>query len=406
MKRIGLLRSAAICLVVAVVLVAGLFLFTGEETVFVNSKVEAALNGHSETQNFEAASVTSAETAETAKEQIKEEGASETAEPAAVSGDEEAGSSDEGDKEEQAPEEKADREENEQADLTKPDQEADKQAAEETSNQTEENENSAEQDQADEAPAIQTQGLEAEAEQKEPEADTKVEVTVEADQAAVEPEPEVQVSYSWGGSRSFTFRTEVALTNNGSSISENVRVSVPLLENRSPYQTTTLRSVNYNVVSTSGRVSTFDLGNLAPGETKTIVADFDVALRTVSLNSSNETIAKARQAFDQYKGSGNCRTLALGFISKCRELGIEAREVIGYARPEHGPMTAGSLAGTRHSWAEFYVDGLGWVPVDLTFKYFGEFPHHSHVVESYSDESIRVNFNGGSLSATWSNAIY
>ncbi len=406
MKKIRLLRSAAICLVVAVVLAAGLFLFTGEEAVFVNSKVEADLNGHSGALNFEAASEASAETAETAQEQIKAEGESETEEPAVVSGDEEEGSSDEEEKEEQAPEEKADQEENEQTDLAKPDQEEDKQAAEETSNQTEEIENSKEQNLSDEIPVIQTQGLEAEAEQKEPEAETEAEVTVEADQTAVEPAPVVQVSYSWGGARNFTFRTEVTLTNNGSSTSENVRVSVPLLENRSPYQTTTLRSVNYNVVSTSGRVSTFNLGNLAPGETKTIVADFDVALRTVSLNSSNETIEKARQAFEQYKGSVNCRTLALGFISKSRELGIEAREVIGYARPEHGPMTAGSLAGARHSWAEFYVDGLGWVPVDLTFKYFGEFPHHSHVVESYSDESIQVNFNGGNLSATWSNAIY
>jgi len=213
------------------------------------------------------------------------------------------------------------------------------------------------------------------------------------------------VTYSWGSSGSYTFRMEVKVKNNGNETSRNVRVALPLLENRSPYQTTSLKSVNYSIGSTSGRVSTFNLGDISPGETKTIIADFDVTVRTVSINSTNETVEKARQAYNQYAGSGNCRTLARGFISKCRELGVEAREVIGFARPQRGPMTSGSLQGTRHSWAEFYVEGLGWVPVDLTFKYFGSFPHPSHIVESYSDQSLKVNFTGGSLSASWSNSI-
>ncbi|MGM0688632.1 MAG: transglutaminase domain-containing protein [Bacillota bacterium] len=213
------------------------------------------------------------------------------------------------------------------------------------------------------------------------------------------------VTYSWGSSGSYTFRMEVKVKNNGSETSRNVRVALPLLENRSPYQTTSLKSVNYSIASTSGRVSTFNLGDIPPGETKTIVADFDITVRTVSINSTNETVEKARQAYSQYAGSGNCRNLARGFISKCREMGIEAREVIGFARPQRGSMTSGSLQGTRHSWAEFYVDGLGWVPVDLTFKYFGSLPHTSHIVESYSDQSLKVNFTGGSLSASWSNLI-
>ncbi len=213
------------------------------------------------------------------------------------------------------------------------------------------------------------------------------------------------VTYSWGSSGRYTFRIEVNVTNNGSDTSRNVSVTVPLLENRSPYQTTSLKSVNYSATSNSGRMSTFNLGDIAPGETKTIRADFDITVRAVSINSTNETVEKARQAYNQYAGNGNCRTLARGFISKAREMGIEAREVIGFARPQRGAMTSGSLQGTRHSWAEFYVDGLGWVPVDLTFKYFGAFPHTSHVIESYSDQSIKVNFTGGSLSASWSNSI-
>ncbi|MDZ4133600.1 MAG: transglutaminase domain-containing protein, partial [Dethiobacteria bacterium] len=213
------------------------------------------------------------------------------------------------------------------------------------------------------------------------------------------------VTYNWGASGNYTFRIEVKVTNNGSEASQNVMVSVPLLENSSPYQTTTLKSVNFDVVSTEGRVSTFNLGELAPGETKTITADFNINVRTVALNNSNETVEKARIAYDKHKGSGNCRVLAQAFIKEAQAMGLTAREVVGFARPQRGAMTSGSLQGSRHSWAEFYVDGLGWVPVDLTFQYFGTFPQTSHIVECYSDQSIKVNFTGGSLGASWSNSV-
>jgi hypothetical protein len=232
-------------------------------------------------------------------------------------------------------------------------------------------------------------------------------VVVETPAVKVE-EPQLTaapVSYNWGSSANYVFRMEVKVSNSGSETAKNVNVSVPLLENSSPYQTTSLRSVNFEIVSSSGRVSTFSLGDIAPGETKTIVADFDVNVRSLSINSSNETLDRARIIYEQYKGSGNCRDLALAFISKCREQGITAREVIGFARTQRGAMTSGSLQGSRHSWAEINVEGLGWVPVDLTFQYFGTFPHTSHIVESYSDQSIKVTYTGGSLSASWSNSV-
>ncbi len=249
-------------------------------------------------------------------------------------------------------------------------------------------------------------------------AESKPAVTITeipADQPAVTETPPVKpeepqltavpVSYNWGVSANYVFRMEVKVSNNGSETARDVMVSVPLLENNSPYQATGLRSVNFDVIGSSGRVSTFNLGDIAPGEVKTITADFDVTARSFSLNSSNETLDRARKIFDQVAGSGNCRDLALAFISKCREQGITAREVIGFARTQRGSMTSGSLQGCRHSWAEINVEGLGWVPVDLTFKHFGAFPHTSHIVESYGDQSIKVTYTGGSLSAGWSNAI-
>jgi uncharacterized repeat protein (TIGR01451 family) len=229
-----------------------------------------------------------------------------------------------------------------------------------------------------------------------------------AEEVTVTSQPTVSaapVTYSWGSSANYTFRMEVKVTNNGTDTAQNVVVSVPLLENSSPYQTTTLKAVNYDVISSSGRVSNFNLGDLAPGESKTIVADFAVKVSSVSIKSTNETVEKARKIYEKYAGSGNCRDLALGFINEARANGITAREVVGFARPQRGAMTSGSLQGSRHSWAEFYIDGLGWVPVDLTFQYFGAFPYTSHVVESYSDQSIKVNYTGGSLGASWSNSI-
>ncbi len=213
------------------------------------------------------------------------------------------------------------------------------------------------------------------------------------------------VSYVWGDASNYTFRVEVTVSNNGSDTSKDVMVSVPLLENDSPYQETTLKNVNYDVVSVSGRVSTFNLGSIEPGESKSLIADFNVNVSPLSIDNTNETFKQARVAYEHFAGNGNCRELARGFIRMCEDMGIKAREVVGFARPERGVMTSGSLAGCRHSWAEFYVEGLGWVPVDLTFQYFAEFPYPSHIVECYEDESIRITHNGGVLSASWSNTV-
>lgn len=397
-KKGGLLKSLCICLAVAVLMLgAGLFLLAGDDQgAQAGSKVEAAWDGQS---------VKESNTAESREEKTpagNETHIAVAGEQEDTSPGEEKDDANKKDESRQAGSDSkvggaisngtADVEENkepEPAVVQNASAPVDYRARQEDNNESEE---SRPIDTATEEPAAAPAPVEEEKKD--------------------EPKPEVQsvsasapVTYTWGSNGSYTFRMEVSVTNNGSGTSRNVTVAVPLLENRSPYQETSLKSVNYNIVSTSGRVSTFNLGDLAPGETKTIRADFDIRVRSMGISSTNETVDKARQAYEMYAGSGNCRTLARAFINKCREMGINAREVIGFARPQRGAMTSGSLAGTRHSWAEFEVPGLGWVPVDLTFQYFGELPHTSHVVESYSDQSIKVNYSGGSLSATWSNLI-
>lgn len=57
-------------------------------------------------------------------------------------------------------------------------------------------------------------------------------------------------------------------------------------------------------------------------------------------------------------GIGDCGSQSMYFAALCRSLGIPARAVGGYQ------IVPGS-EGT-HFWAEYYLEGYGWVPVDVT----------------------------------------
>lgn len=223
--------------------------------------------------------------------------------------------------------------------------------------------------------------------------------------ASPPPPPPAAPAYRWGAQQRVTFRTGVKLTNSGHETAEQVRVDLPLLDNRSPYQDNTLLKTSHAVESNRGRVASFYLGDLAPGETVTLHADYRITIRPVALVSADDAVKKAEQAFREFAGRGNCRTLANGFVGRCGELGVTARVVNGFTRPQRALLSPGPLQGCRHSWAEFQVDGLGWVPVDLTFGYFADFPYASHLIESYDDEPVRVNYLGGKVDAVWENAV-
>jgi len=60
---------------------------------------------------------------------------------------------------------------------------------------------------------------------------------------------------------------------------------------------------------------------------------------------------------------GNCTDFHALFIGLNRAVGIPAKFAIGFPLPpEHG----GGDIGGYHCWAEFYLDGYGWVPVDAS----------------------------------------
>jgi hypothetical protein len=62
------------------------------------------------------------------------------------------------------------------------------------------------------------------------------------------------------------------------------------------------------------------------------------------------------------RGNGDCGAYSAVFVAVCRASGIPAREVWGVAKGNAPLVPEGHLAS--HVWAEVYLSGLGWVPVE------------------------------------------
>lgn len=113
--------------------------------------------------------------------------------------------------------------------------------------------------------------------------------------------------------------------------------------------------------------------------------------------------------------AGVCEDYAALFVALCRASGIPARQVNGYTDPQGRgfdwkPAAAEtlSLKGCRHSWAEFYLEGVGWLPADPTLNindsrptYFASLPQAGHLAQNYADQPLRVRFQGGQLAVNW-----
>ncbi|MGD0079202.1 MAG: transglutaminase domain-containing protein [Methanoregula sp.] len=68
-------------------------------------------------------------------------------------------------------------------------------------------------------------------------------------------------------------------------------------------------------------------------------------------------------------GIGDCGSQSMYFAALCRSLGIPARAVGGY-------QLVPGLEGT-HFWAEYYLVGYGWVPVDVTIAEGGDWAYNA-----------------------------
>lgn len=61
------------------------------------------------------------------------------------------------------------------------------------------------------------------------------------------------------------------------------------------------------------------------------------------------------------KRSGKCADISTVFVALARSAGVPAREVFGLRL---GKKDSADITGGYHCWAEFYLPGYGWVPVD------------------------------------------
>jgi transglutaminase-like putative cysteine protease len=86
---------------------------------------------------------------------------------------------------------------------------------------------------------------------------------------------------------------------------------------------------------------------------------------------------------------GNCSDFHSLFISLARSQGLPARFEMGFTVPANPPE--GKITG-YHCWAWFYVDGRGWIPVDIS-----EADKHPEMTDYYFGNltADRVTFSTG-----------
>lgn len=105
---------------------------------------------------------------------------------------------------------------------------------------------------------------------------------------------------------------------------------------------------------------------------------------------------------------GNCTDIHSLFIGMARSLGIPSRFIMGFPLPEE--KTESAIAG-YHCWAEFYIDGQGWVPVDISEAikhpekkeyFFGRLDPHRVAFTTGRD----IKVNSGDTSHTLNYFIY
>jgi transglutaminase-like putative cysteine protease len=90
---------------------------------------------------------------------------------------------------------------------------------------------------------------------------------------------------------------------------------------------------------------------------------YDFVVATMRYDKTGEGWGRGDAIWACTAKRGNCTDFHSLFIGMMRSSGIPARFEIGFPLPE--AKTEGDIPG-YHCWAEFYVDGAGWVPVDAS----------------------------------------
>ena len=104
------------------------------------------------------------------------------------------------------------------------------------------------------------------------------------------------------------------------------------------------------------------------GEIVEAVADYvqHAAVYNLKYNAELDSEANMVIAFlDRYK-EGVCRHYAAAATMMYRTMGIPARYTEGFLAQTSAGKWAKITAGQAHAWVEVYLDGIGWIPVEVT----------------------------------------
>ncbi|MFQ5452605.1 MAG: transglutaminase-like domain-containing protein [Candidatus Zixiibacteriota bacterium] len=94
-----------------------------------------------------------------------------------------------------------------------------------------------------------------------------------------------------------------------------------------------------------------------------VKAVYDYLHRTMKYDKSGEGWGQGDAVYACDFRKGNCTDIHSLFIGMLRSIGIPARFIIGFPLPEK--LSESAIAG-YHCWAEFYIEDMGWVPVDIS----------------------------------------
>lgn len=90
---------------------------------------------------------------------------------------------------------------------------------------------------------------------------------------------------------------------------------------------------------------------------------YDNIVDTVAYGKSGDGWGRGDSQFACDVRTGNCTDFHSLFMGEARHLGIPTRFVMGFGLPDkRGEGTIGGY----HCWAEFYVDGYGWISIDAS----------------------------------------
>lgn len=104
-----------------------------------------------------------------------------------------------------------------------------------------------------------------------------------------------------------------------------------------------------------------------------------LSLKETGIRSNYLPVVKAKKIYDylgeklSYGGTSdisgdkkiNCATYTYMFVELCRQAGVPARRCAGFAFSAN-PQDPNKTDVSGHNWAEFYIEGVGWIPVDPT----------------------------------------